>query len=63
MVLYTKAALVAIIAYTNLLHIQSGEPVDVRREQPELWNQQIKYAENLLAHMESTGFVTNRSQT
>lgn len=57
MQVFTRQAVTAMIAYTNLLHIQSGNPTDIRREDPETWNQQITYAETLLKHMEKTGFV------
>lgn len=54
---YTRQAITAAIAYTNLLHIQHVEPALVRRDDPELWNQQMIYADQLLDWMLKEGFL------
>lgn len=56
--LFTRQAVIASIAYVNLLHSQSAEPTTVRAQQPELWNEQLTYAEGLLNWMFKEGFLT-----
>jgi len=56
--LFTRPAVVTIIAYTNLLHLQSADPSHIKRNEPEQWNQQLTYAEQLLDWMINEGFFT-----
>ena len=56
--LFTRQAVIGAIAYVNLLHSQSAEPTTVRTQNPELWNEQLTYAEGLLNWMFKEGFLT-----
>ncbi len=62
-VLYSHAAMVRAIAYTNTLHLCSGDPDQWINDNIETWNHQLNYAEMIIDSMVTSGVIATRSTT
>lgn len=57
---YLHADLLRAIAYTNILHLCSGDPERWISENNETWNQQMAYADIIIDNLISTNYIAKR---
>lgn len=57
---WAHADLLRAIAYTNVLHLCSGDPEQWIRDNPETWNHQLNYAEIIIDALNTAGMITVR---
>lgn len=60
---YLHADLLRAIAYTNVLHLCSGDPERWINENVEAWNQQLSYAEIIIDNLIAVNYVARRGTT
>lgn len=60
---YVHADLLRAIAYTNVLHLCSGDPERWIRDNTETWNQQISYAELIIDNLIQQRYIKVRGTT
>lgn len=59
-VIWAHADLLRAIAYTNVLHLCSGDPDQWISENPETWNHQLNYAEIIVDALHANGRIAVR---
>lgn len=58
--LFSHAAMIRAIAYTNILHLSSGDPHQWIRDNAEIWNRQVAYAELIIDSLIEANWIQVR---